>query len=312
MKIKFSILSICILFLASCKGKDNKNGNSPSPNFSNKNTASQIITYYNLIIDYDANASGKISKLIDKDLKTLDKMVTAKSKNRGFITWTTFIGIDPKVENWSGSSRVNLLKPETLLEKNMANKVLPLVQGMNNSYKETKKAYLDFKKYYKNEDYKDDAWKKGAELIQVMGDKSKSYYESRNNFYSVFENVIDKAEEDVLSDHPIRDEIIHAKRTLKLIDKTLTLLQNKETPITDIEDIYKKVEDRFNEGKKMDLKKLTEQNKEDYFNSFYDEVDEFLGAFRKAKRDGKITDREYRSVYSEYKSVIGDYNRFVK
>ncbi len=96
MKSKFSILCICILFLTSCKGNDSKNSNSSSPNFSNKNTAAQIINYYNLVIDYNANASEKISKLIDKDLKTLDKMVTAKSKNKGFITWTTFIGIDPR------------------------------------------------------------------------------------------------------------------------------------------------------------------------------------------------------------------------
>ncbi len=199
-----------------------------------------------------------------------------------------------------------------LLDKKLANKILPFVKGMDNSYKETKKTYLEFKKYYKNEDYKDDAWKKGAELIQIMGDKSKAYYENRNNFYTIFETVIDKAEEDVLSDHPIRDEIIHAKRTLKLIDKAMTLIQDKDTPIASIEDIYKKIEDRFNESKKMDLKKLTEQNKEDRFNSFYDEIDDFLGTVRKVKRDGKITERDYKTVYYEYKSVINDYNSFVK
>ncbi len=310
MKINFSILCMCVLFLTSCKG--NKNGESGALNFSNKNTAAQIITYYNLIIDYDANASGKISRLLDGDLKVLDKMVTAKSSKKGIITWTTFVGIDPRVEKWSGSTKVNLLKPEALLDKEMANKVLPLVKEMNNAYKETKKNYLEFKKYYNNEDYKDDNWKKGAELIQIIGDKSKAYYENRNGFYKVFETVIDKAEEDVLADHPIRDEIIHAKRTLKLIDQTIALLQNPETPITDIEENYKKLENRFNESKKMDLAKLTEQKKDRKFTSFYGEVDEFLGAVRKVKRDGKIEDREYKTVYYKYKNVISDYNSFVK
>lgn len=225
------------------------------------------------------------------------------------MTWIAFIGIDPRVENWSNSKMINILKPEDLLDKDLANKILPFIQGMHNSYKET---YLDFKKYYNNEDYKDDNWKKGGELNQIMIEKSNSYYENRNELYKIFEEYVSKAEEDVLEDHPIKDQIIHAKGTLKLIDETLSLLEVENISIESIEENYTKIETRFNESKDLYNEELKNQSKEGKFKDFYDEIDNFLGALRKAKRDKKITESEYRSISSEYKSVVRDYNYFVK
>ncbi len=312
MKNKLLTLCICLLVLTSCKEGSNKSSVSETSLFSSKSSPSQIITYYNQIIDYDANASPKISKFLDSDFKTLSKMTKAKSKNKGFITWTSFIGIDPRVENWSSSNKINILKPSELLHKDLADKVLPLITGMNNSYKETKEAYLDFKKYYKNEDYKDDNWKKASKLLELMNTKSANYYQNRNDFFKTFEVYIDKAEEDVLEDHPIKDEIIHAKRTLKLLDNTISLIEDENISIEKIEENYTKLEARFNESKTLDTAALTKQDKEKKFKSFYDAIDDFLGVLRKVKRDKKITDREYRDLGYEYKSVVRDYNYFVK
>lgn len=314
MKNKLLLLILSVIFTISCKNSDStgKAGESIMNSITGKNTAGQVISYYNTFIDYDTNASKKLNDFFKRDFESLSGMVKNKKKTSRLIVWTSFIGIDPRLETWSGSKKVNLLKPEALLDKTLAEKVRPLVEKMQDAYKKTKEGYLDFKKYYKNEDYKDDAWAKGGEYLKIMEDNANAYFDNKNKFFTLFSSTIDKAEEDILADHPIRDEIIHAKRTLKLVDQISVLISNEKINITDIEEAYKKLEERLKDSRDMDLTKLKAQNKDTKFSDFYDEIDDMLGVMRKTKRDGAISKRDAKDIYYEYSSVVGDYNRFVK
>ena len=309
---KILFLSFFLIITLSCKqGDSNAKIDSAIENTTDDNSASKAISYFNAVIEYDNNTSKKISNFLKRDLKKFTEMIDKKQKPTGVLTWTSFIGINPNTKIGFGNNQVDLLNPNEFFEKDIANKVKPLIEGMISSYTTTKEAYDDLKKYYSNEDYKDDNWAKGEELVAKMKSNSESFYTNRDSFYDIIEPTMEIAEEVVLKDHPLKKEILHAKKTLKITDQLIGLLANSETPITEIEKSYLALEERFNESKEIDKSNLEKQNKLKNFTDFYKQIDDMLGVLRKTKRDGEISDRDYDDLYREYDYVLKDYNRFV-
>jgi len=316
MKNKLLTVFILSLFFISCKNdsKESNSGifNSKENSNSDKNNANQIIRYYNAVIDYDGNASKKIDNFFKRDYERISSLSNNKNIGSTIFTWTAYIGIAPKTKVGFGNDQVDLLKPEQLLKKELATKIKPFVKEMTVAFTESSKLYSDLGKYYKNEDFKDDAWAKGKEILKELTNQSNSYFENRKSFFKAYEASIDKADEDILVDHPLKKELILTKNTLKIVDNLYMLFSDKNTSIDAIEESYKKLESSFNEGKNLDIENLKSQNKDVKFKNFFDEIDELLGKVRKAKRDGEISKRDFESIKSEYNSVINDYNYFVK
>lgn len=310
---KILFLSFFLILTLSCKqGESNTSIDSILGDSSEKSSASKAISYFNAVIEYDNNTSKKISNFLKRDLNTFTEMVSKKQKTSSVISWTAFIGINPNTKVGYGNNQVDLLNPTDFFEKDMANKVKPLIEGMSLSYTTTKEAYDEFKKYYSNEDYKDDNWTKGEELVNKMKSNSESFYANRDTFYEIIEPTMELAEEEVLKDHPLKKEILHAKKTLKNVDQLIALIANPETPIASIEKSYLVLEERFNDSKEIDKSSLEKQNKLKNFTDFYKQIDDMLGVLRKTKRDGEISDRDYDELYREYDGILSDYNRFVK
>jgi len=309
---KILILSLLSLSLIGCKqGDSNSSINSILGNSSEESNASKAVNYFNAVIEYDNNSSKKITALLKNDFVTLSEMVENKQKTSRFLTWTAFTGIDPNTKIGYGTNQVDLLKPNDFFESDIAQKVKPLIEGMTSSYTSVKDAYNDFKSYYTNEDYKDDNWAKAEELLTKIKSSSDTFYSNRDTFFTIIEPTMEIAEEEVLKDHPLKKEILHTKKTLKIVDDLVDLMANPETPIASLEESYLTLEKRFNESKKMETKNLEKQNKLMNFNSFYDEIEKMLGVLRKTKRDGEISDSDYNEFYSKYDNVLGSYNRFV-
>lgn len=309
---KILFLSLSLILVLSCKQGDSSTSiDSILGNSSNENSASKAISYFNGVIEYDNNTSKKINNLLKRDLLTFTEMISKKQKSSAIMTWIAFIGISPSTKIGYGDAQVDLLNPNAYFEKDIANKVKPLIEGMTSSYTATKEAYDDFKKYYSNEDYKDDNWAKGEELVAKMKSNSNNFYTNKDAFYEIIEPTMELAEEEVLKDHPLKKEILHAKKTLKTVDQLVDLIANPETPIASIEKSYLALEERFNESKEISTTNLEKQNKLKNFTDFYKQIDDMLGVLRKTKRDGEISDRDYDELYQEYDSVLADYNRFV-
>ncbi|NHN26465.1 YiiG family protein [Flavobacterium jejuense] len=309
---KILILSLLLTSFIGCKqGESNSSLNSILGDSSEESKASTAINYFNAVIEYDNNSSKKVNALLKRDFITLSEMVKNKRKTSSILTWTAFMGIDPNTKVGYGSNQVDLLKPSDFFENDIAEKVKPLIEDMSSSYTSVKEAYNDFKSYYSNEDFKDDNWAKGEVLISKMKSNSDSFYSNRDAFFNLIEPTMEVAEKEVLKDHPLKKEILHAKKTLKIVDELADLIANPETPIASVEKSYLLLEERFNESKKMETKNLVKQNKLNSFNNFYDEIEKMLGVLRKTKRDGEISDRDYEEFNREYSSVLGDYNSFV-
>jgi len=316
MRNKLLTVFVLSLFFISCKNdsKESSGGifNKTGVSDSDKNNANQIIKYYNAVIDYDGNASKKIDNFFKRDYETISNLSNSKKSRSTILTWTAYIGIAPKTKVGFGNNQVDLLKPEQLLKKELATKIKPFIQQMTVAYAKSSKLYSDLGKYYKNEDFKDDAWAKGKEFLEGLTAQSNTYFENRKAFFEAYEAAISKADEDILVGHPLKKELILAKNTLKIVDNLYVLFSDKNVSIDAIEDSYKKLENSFKEAKNLDLENLKNQNKDVKFNNFFDEIEELLGKVRKAKRDGEISKRDFEAIKSEYNSVISDYNYFVK
>ncbi|WP_130735367.1 DUF3829 domain-containing protein [Flavobacterium sp. J27] len=311
------IILSALLFstLLACKN------NSTSPNGSlfettneaNANeSANSVISYYNAFIEYDSSTSKKIDNLLNSDYSKFEKMVTTKQKSNSILTWIAFTGLKTSTTVGYGTNQVDLLTPESYLDTSLASKIKPLIVEMSESFAATKNTYEEFKKYYVNEDYKDDNWEKGSQFLNDIDKNTITFYKNRDEFLKVIDANVSSAEEKILEDHPIKEAILHAKKTLKTVDEMVVQVADEATSMETIEKTYATLEERVKTSKEINQEKLKEQNKLDSFTDFYDEIETMLGSIRKAKRDGAISDNDYRDINYKYSNVISNYNRFVK
>ncbi|WP_152640697.1 DUF3829 domain-containing protein [Flavobacterium sp. 316] len=275
-------------------------------------SANKVISYYNAFIEYDSSTSKKIDNLLNNDYSKFEKMVTTKQKSNTILTWIAFTGLKTSTTVGYGTNQVDLMKPEFYLDDALAAKIKPLILEMSESFTATKNTYEEFKKYFVNEDYKDDNWEKGSQFLSDIDKNTVAFYKNRDEFLKIIDDNVSSAEEKILENHPIKDAILHTKKTLKIVDEMIVQVAEETTPIEVIEKAYSTLEERVKTSKEINQEKLKEQNKLDSFTDFYDEIETMLGSIRKAKRDGAISDNDYRDINYKYSNVISNYNRFVK
>ncbi|VXB10043.1 conserved exported hypothetical protein [Flavobacterium sp. 9AF] len=310
---KFFLSALLIGSLLACKNNTTISTSTSSLfNDDSNDSANNLISYYNAVIEYDSNASRMIDNLLNNDYNKLDEMIQAKQKTNALLTWTSFIGMNPSTNVGYGTNQINILQPEDYLDKNLSAKIKPLIEKVSQSFSETKKNYEELKKYYTNEDYKDDNWTKGSDLLGKINISSTEYYKNRDEFLRIIDTSVEEAEEKILEDHSIKEAILHAKKTLKTVDEMADLVADESTSIEAIEKTYTLLEKRLESSKSINQDKLKEQNKLEPFNSFYKAIEDIIGSIRKAKRDGEISDADYKDINYKYSYVISTYNRFVK
>jgi len=308
LKNKLFILLISTLFIVSC----NQNGKSLFSSSSDKEAAVLIVNYYNLVLDYDSKATSNLNVLLDENLERLSEMVKNKRTNNKRIRWNNFVGIGPNVESFSNNTQVSILEPKTFLDEKSAEKMTPLMQKMTSSYTAIKEAFLDFKNYYDNNDYNNDDWAKGAELTKIMEDETLAYFETRERVFTILEPIVDKAEEDALSGHPLVTEITHVKRTLKSAEKAMVAIGNETVDMNVVTELSENIKARITEGKGMSKSNLESQNKEHEFKSFYEITIWFSEELEKVAKNKRVTKHEYGKLSANYNKMVNSYNRFIQ
>lgn len=275
----------------------------------NKNSANNTLKYCNTVVKYDSDATKHL-KQVKEDLPIFEQCLNQKEVTGATMSYI-FTGIPLTNEIGFGADKVDILKPNTLLTDEISEKVKPKVEAMVESYNKTKEAYETIRDYISNEDYKDDNWLKAKNLVSQMKNNLDKYYKNSSKYFKIIKPISIEAEEVILEDHPLKKEIIHAKKTLNTIDLILDDINEVNPDMSKLNKNYSTLEKQVKTGSSMDTKTLKEHYKDSLHKSFYDEVNDFLGEIRKSKRDKTITDDEYNSIMYTFRQIISYYNSFV-
>lgn len=266
-----------------------------------------IILYNNAMVAYMNEAGNKIDRTAN-EYERIYKMVTDKKKPIAY-TGVAFVGSDPSLID--RSNKIDILNPGSYLPSDAKDKLKESIKNASDAFNNTKESYTTLRNYVRNEDFKDDDWEKGKELTESIKENISKFYDNQELSYKILKPIADEAEEELLKDHPLKENLIATKTDLNLAVEIVGIVYAEQIDMDALTAKYKELEANYAKHKDLTPDLLKKQNKDTYYNSFYQEIEEFLGEVRKCKRDGKITEREAEGIGRDYKNLIGYYNRFV-
>lgn len=266
-----------------------------------------IILYNNAMVAYMNEAGNKIDRTAN-EYERIYKMVTDKKKPIAY-TGVAFVGSDPSLID--RSNKIDILNPGSYLPSDAKDKLKESIKNASDAFNNTKESYTTLRNYVRNEDFKDDDWEKGKELAESIKENISKFYDNQELSYKILKPIADEAEEELLKDHPLKENLIATKTDLNLAVEIVGIVYAEQIDMDALTTKYNELEANYAKHKDLTPDLLKKQNKDTYYNSFYQEIEEFLGEVRKCKRDGKITEREAEGIGRDYKNLIGYYNRFV-
>lgn len=312
-KIKFLSLLFALSTIISCgklgeKDKTNALDTKAAVSEIGDRGAAEIVAYNNAMVDF-LNRTGSKMDNLSGDIERLNQIVNNKSKPIVFIG-AVFLGSAPDLEN--AGRGVNLLSPRENLPGEIKDSLANSLKEANNAFLASKTAYGEYKSYLDNEDFKDDDWKRGAELVETMEENLKAYYSHEKKSLELIEPLAKTAEEELLKNHPYKEAILAAKTDLAISGEILELLSAESINMEELNKKYDELEASAAKNSGISTDELKKHYKEKVYGFYYNALDNFLGEVRKSKRDNTISDIELRTISRKYESVIRSYNSFAR
>lgn len=265
-----------------------------------------IVTFNNKVVKKDNEQASFITKM-DDELSRMEVFVKNSLANPAQK------GMAPMfIPSVMLNANAELKAPDAL-----GKDFQTLTDKMNSSFTELRGIEKELIAYKNAEDWKDD---KGKKITELSEKASKLAGENRNaakELFALLTPKADKAEEEILKDHPLAKQIKQSREVLKLtqtiIDDSYSIkdtdayktLFNKQ--YQQLEQLYKR---NMDEGIPSDQK-----SKSSSYTAFNSSVNEFLGKMRIIQRD--LNDGSDRlndhldALESESTSVLNRYNTFV-
>jgi len=309
MKKLFFAVTVSLLALCSCGGSSENKG---ADNVDSKAEANQIIAYTNDVIDY-LNGSGDWMRSNERAINDMTKfMETKKGRLVGLF-------LSPNVSFNMKSDKLKVTTPPAV----MSEEEKALFKDNMTTYKDTYTSMVakcnELYKYIKNEDYKDDGFASGKALADSIKIQHEYLSTTKSMLYDKIDVVSERAENIILQDHALREPIMSLKGELKnftdLYDAFFAYSEGSMTP-EQVDEAYQKVAASVEKNKASYTSLLEENKVKSSYDSFYKRCDDALAEYRKALRDVKakkrISDNTFRYFSSNYNSMIGSYNSFVK
>ncbi|CAM3622712.1 DUF3829 domain-containing protein [Elizabethkingia occulta] len=265
-----------------------------------------IIAFNNKIVKMD-EAQTEYIKSFEEGLTSMDDFVKNTLENPNAMRFTpvstptaTFIALE-----------------EIKAPKVLGSEYQNLVDKMINTFKGLKALQEELSAYKNAEDWKDD---KGKKIAEIKAKADKIIDENRNaasQLFTKLEDKADKAEVEMLKNHPLKQQITQSKEILDLTQKII----DDSYDIKD-EAAYKKLfAQQYQQLEKLYNRNLenkipsAEKNKEASYNSFNNAVNTFLGKMRIVQRSMNENNEQLMSdlddLEREAKNVLGRYNYFV-
>lgn len=298
------------LFVTSCKTGAKKDANG--------NTSVSSSTDANTIIDYTNDIIDVLKKYNDYAEQHTKYYTGLQKKWTGKTTFLPFAGIDnlwtikKQAANAFGKVPSAMGDDQAFFKDSV---------GMyNNLFKEFRNQDLVLQLYVKGEDYKDDNYAKGNEIINKQLETYPKLMRLRENIGNRIENIADAAEEITLKDSPIKDAYKNAKSDLASFKKLANMIVSQETftdvEVANIENNYSKLNESVTKNAAMDKTNLDKENRTTAYNTFYENLNEEIitikPIIRNLKAEKHISESDFDTIDRVYDNAISYYNSWVK
>ncbi|GEM_PF-118315 len=259
--------------------------------------ANEIIQYYNASL-----AVFKKEYKEDYREKVLKYMANRK------LSRTTHAPIIPK--NINGRESKKVMQPGDCFTSQTRE---TLEEGFK-SYMESGKKFFEnydaYKAYIKAEDYKDDNWAKGNELLAENQKLSEGMEATKQIIYSLLSPLADAAEAMNLADNPLKDYILLSKQIFGTMEELAETCAQDPVDVEQLDKEYASLEETVKKARALEpvANYGTQVTR---YGKFLDDVEGFMGTIRKARRENKFNKRSYDEMTRSYNLTINSYNRFV-
>ena len=303
----FTIVLLSTFMIFSCK-KENKSGADLGGIMgNNEQNAGVLIDAYNQYLGVDANR-------IDYIKNTQEYANNVQAVLDGERTFA--IGgaaILNRFNKWEKLPDVFGDKKDDLQAK---------IDQNDATFKQLHEKVEELQMYMKAEDYKDDAAKKGNELVSSIHTLAADYYKISGDLIKEFRPLVNEAEEITLKNDPLKDHIIAMKDVMLKMGDALDEIDQQygveNHDNTEIQKSYDAISEGLTKVKELTIADDVVENTyaaKTYKNSFESAVDDYLAQLRKTMRDAEteneVNDSNYTRLEDIYNRMIGAYNNFI-
>jgi hypothetical protein len=312
--IQYSL--ICILFLNSCKFKNNTKFDRGAINESNMEILKE-----NKIISYTNTVSEAVEKYTNA---AADAMEDYDETNQKWSSNEEVMGVFSTDMDFLGSHKafadIAFATPTPELEKDAAffADSLGAYKKLFDQFKENDST---LKLYITAKDYKDDAYVKGKGILQKQFEIYPQMVRLYNSINRKIEKVTETAEAISIKDSPIKNAILACKTDLKKMKSLVDfiIVKQKEFADEDIAEVdkqYAAFTNSIEQNKVANKAEVEKQNKTLLYNMFYDrlvtESASIKSIIRDIKNTKKLSENNYTLLDASYTNAVTVYNAWVQ
>lgn len=294
--------------LEKIKEKLSENGNNKVNPFSinSGDTNRDIISFNNKVVKMD-DAQAEFIRNFQESITQMDEYVKNAIANPQFSGMSPLF--TPTITMWMNQD----IKAPDVLGKEYQT----LIDKMKDTAEQLQTLKKDLEAYQTAEDWKDDKGKKLTEISEKAQNLIKENRKIANELFTKLSPKADKAEMEVLKDHPLKDQIIHSKETMELSQKII----NDSYNIKDLNEYKQKFTQQYQQMEKLYARNTdekipsSEKQKEASYIAFNNAVSDFLGKMRIVQRslneNSNELNKDLDNLESKASLVLSRYNDFV-
>ncbi len=305
---KIIFLALAVLVLVGC---NNSSKNPFGSSLSGRQNANDVIEFHNVALDlYKKYEADYLLKSMDY-IKKAEEYILEKQKGETGIKPIRLIFApmpngfeDKKVPSGFGEQR---------------DSVSTYFTQMKESAYKVRSAAEEMQRYLSNSDgnYKES----DAEKIKKIADESASnvlvFYVNQKRLFALMSPIVEQAEESILSDHPLKDQIISSKRIITLTDRFIDELgvemDKEEVQTAQLQTTCNEIAQQL--AKNKELPKIKDGRKQVLFKIFNEAIEKFVSGVQKMLDNGKeakgFSEEDLQDVSDNYERMVETYNDFV-
>lgn len=315
-KIRNLALTFLFALVAMSCGNQSKEKSAEDAANEEVRKANDVIIYTNSVIEY----LNKTGEWLDYNQESFVQLVDLanKKKDTELLDYHASEGpigsaIKPKMSEAVKDVTGSLSKEDSIEFKQTMDKFDQVLKSIDANRAE-------LSKYIKLKDYKKDNYARGQVLADSIKNQLDYVYDTKSLLYAKIDVVADKAEEQILQTHPLKDPIMAMRGDMdemnKVYDAFVALSEGKET-LQSVEQKYTALAADVEKHKSMYQDIMNETQIKGY-GFFYREMGELLDSYRGDLN--KLVDVKDPSKYQYYNfqrmninrdSVVKYYNYFV-
>jgi hypothetical protein len=303
-----------VLMLSACKSKSGKT-NFGFSDESSASDANKIISYTNDIIDVLKEYNDAAKKAVNYYGQLEDKMNGKSSFLMSNTSMNFLFTAASQAKNAFGAPTEALGNDKKFFKDSVG------------TYHKLFKAFISndstLNLYVKAEDFKDDQFAKGKDLVNKQYEIYPQLIRLREVIGNKIDQVAEAAEEISLKDSPIKGAYKAAKTDLAKLKKVADMIAIKaadekytDVELTAIETNYNELMASIDNNKDVDKEQLEKEHKTAMYSSFYksllNNVSEIKPIVRNIKETKKLSESDYNTLNNRYESVVSSYNSWVK